>query len=38
MSSSNVLPSGPEYAEQLYPLQEITQINAEDFRLKNYQI
>ena len=37
MSSANVLPSAPEYAEtvqQLYPMQEITQINAEDFRLK----
>ena len=30
MSSSNVLPSSPE----LYPMNEITQINAEDFRLK----
>ena len=34
MSSANVLPSALEYAEQLYPMQEITQINAEDFRLK----
>ena len=34
MSSANVLPSPPEYTEQLYPMQEITQINAEDFRLK----
>ena len=34
MSSANVLPSAPEYAEQLYPMQEITQINAADFRLK----
>ena len=34
MSSANVLPSAPEYAEQLYPMHEITQINAEDFRLK----
>ena len=34
MSSTNVLPSAPEYAEQLYPTNEITQINAEDFRLK----
>ena len=31
MSSANVVPSAPE----LYPMQEITQINAEDFRLKN---
>ena len=30
MSSANVLPSAPE----LYPMNEITQINAEDFRLK----
>ena len=30
MSTANVLPSVPE----LYPMQEITQINAEDFRLK----
>ena len=34
MSSSNVLPSAPEYAEQLYPMDQIAQINAEDFRLK----
>ena len=37
MSSANVLPSAPEYVETvhpLYPMQEITQINAEDFRLK----
>ena len=37
MSSANVLPSAPEHAktvQQLYPMQEITQINAEDFRLK----
>ena len=30
MSSSNVLPSAPE----LYPMNETTQINTEDFRLK----
>ena len=30
MTSNNVLPSAPE----LYPMNEITQINAEDFRLK----
>ena len=30
MSSANVLPSAPE----LYPMAEISQINAEDFRLK----
>ena len=30
MSSANVIPSAPE----LYPMNEITQINAEDFRLK----
>ena len=29
-----MLPLAPEYTEQLYPMQEITQINAEDFRLK----
>ena len=29
-----MLPSAPEYVEQLYPMHEITQINAEDFRLK----
>ena len=34
MTSTNVLPSAPEYAEQLYLTNEITQINAEDFRLK----
>ena len=37
MTSTNVLPSAPEYAEtvqQLYPMDEIAQINAEDFRLK----
>ena len=37
MTSTNVLPTAPEYAEtvqQLYPMDEITQINAEDFRLK----
>ena len=37
MASTNVLPSAPEYAEtvqQLYPINEIAQINAEDFRLK----
>ena len=38
MSSTNVLPSAPDHAEttgqQLYPINEITQINAEDFRLK----
>ena len=31
MSSANVIPSTPE----LYPMNEITQISAEDFRLKN---
>ena len=30
MTSTNVLPSAPE----LYPMNEIAQINAEDFRLK----
>ena len=32
----NVLPSAPEYneAQQLYPTHELTQLNAEDFRLK----
>ena len=30
MTSTNVLPSAPE----LYPMNKITQINAEDFRLK----
>ena len=34
MSSVNVIPSAPEYAETLYPSNEIKQINAEDFRLK----
>ena len=34
MSSANVIPSAPKYAETLYPMNEITQINAEDFRLK----
>ena len=34
MSSANVLASAPEYTEQLYPMHKITQINAEDFRLK----
>ena len=37
MSSANVLPTAPEYAEteqQLYPINEITHINAEDFLLK----
>ena len=29
-----MIPSAPEYAEILYPSNEITQINAEDFRLK----
>ena len=33
-TSTNVLPSTPEYAETLYPMQEISQINAEDFRLR----
>ena len=32
MSSANVTPSPPE----LYPMNEITQISAEDFRLKKY--
>ena len=35
--SSNVMPSAPEYAEtvqQLYPMDEIAQIDAADFRLK----
>ena len=32
--TSNVLPSAPEYAEHLYPMDEIAQINAADFRLK----
>ena len=30
MSSVNMIPSAPE----LYPMNDITQINAEDFRLK----
>ena len=35
----NVLPSAPAYdqtqqQQQLYPMQELTQLNAEDFRLK----
>ena len=30
MSSANVIPSAPE----LYPVKDLTQINAEDFRLK----
>ena len=30
----NVLPSAPAYDQQLYPMQESTQLNAEDFRLK----
>ena len=30
MSSANVIPSAPEF----YPMQEITQIDAEEFRLK----
>ena len=34
MTSTNVLPSAPEHAEQLYPMNEIAQINAADFRLK----
>ena len=34
MSSVNVIPSAPEYTETLYPSNEISQINAEDFRLK----
>ena len=37
MTSTNMLPTALEYAEtvqQLYPLNEITQINAEDFHLK----
>ena len=37
MSSANVLPSAPDYAETvqpLYPMHEITEINSEDFRLK----
>ena len=36
MTSANVLPSAPSYheAQQLYPMHEITKLNAEDFRLK----
>ena len=37
MTSTNVLPSAPEYAEtvqQLHPMEKIAQINAKDFRLK----
>ena len=38
MSSTNVLPSAPDYeqttGQQLYPINEITQINAENVRLK----
>ena len=36
MSSMNVLPSAPAYneAQPLYPTHELTQLNAEDFRLK----
>ena len=37
MSSANVVPSAPYYTEtgqQLYPMNEITEINSEDFRLK----
>ena len=34
MTSTNMLPSAPEYTEQLYPVDEIAQINAADFRLK----
>ena len=30
----NMLPSAPAYEQQLYPMQELTQLNAEDFRLK----
>ena len=30
----NVLPSAPAYEQQLYPMQELTQLNAEDFWLK----
>ena len=37
MTSTNVLPLAPEYAETLYPMHEINQINAEDFRLKKSQ-
>ena len=34
MSSVNVIPSAPKYAETLYPMNEIAQIDVEDFRLK----
>ena len=38
MSSTNVLPSAPDYekttGQQLYPISEITQIKAENVRLK----
>ena len=36
MSFTNVLPSAPAYneAQPLYPTHELTQLNAEDFRLK----
>ena len=36
MSFTNVLPSAPSYneAQPLYPTHDISQINAEDFRLK----
>ena len=36
MTSANVLPSAPSYneAQPLYPTHEITQLNAENFRLK----
>ena len=36
MTSANVLPSAPSYneAQPLYPTHELTQLNAEDFRLK----
>ena len=36
MSFMNVLPSAPSHneAQPLYPTQELTQLNAEDFRLK----
>ena len=36
----NVLPSAPAYEQtqqQLYLMQELTQLNAEDFRLKKAQ-
>ena len=38
MTSTNVLPLAPEYTETLYPVHEITQINAEDFRLKKISV